>query len=57
MKRARVTGGDSQGTTGRRKKDKFVHFLLPVFLCTQLYIKIETPGNEAGTLGCLDAVT
>ena len=32
-------------------------FYLPFFLCTQLYIEKETPGNEAGTLGCLYAVT
>ena len=51
-----VTGDDSRGSTGRRKKT-VVNFILPVFLCTQLYIEEETPGNEAGTLGCLYAVT
>ena len=41
----------------KEKKDRLVNFILPFFLCTQLYIEEETPGNKAGTLGCLYAVT
>ena len=42
----RVTGDEAQGTMGRVKKGD-ARFLLPAFLCVQIFIEREASGYEA----------
>ena len=41
-----VTGDEAQGTMGRVKK-RDARFLLPAFLCVQIFIEREASGYEA----------
>ena len=44
----RVTGDEPQGTMGRVETTGEARCLLPVFLCTHIFIERETSGYEAG---------